>query len=318
MARRESSGRSWSSRSVALVAALLTVRTLLSPALAAESKPKNRDPKEEAAAISQVADAKNTAGDYAMCGDLFQQAYRTDPSYLGYLFSAARCEQKAGQLDAAERDFRLFLARCPQTDKLVEKAKKFLDEILEERKKVAVAKVEPSKPDPAKPDPTRPDLPAPGPGAAGAAATGTAPAGTAAGAVDAGLRKGAREPAPRLAPWAATLGGAAVLVAGGAVMAVGLSQRADLRDQLTPSSPGGLIVGVTPQEARSRQSAAQNWVTAGAVGIGLGAVALGLGAWWLSSGGQPAPDQAAAWQVAPWLDVRGEGVRGGAVVQAQF
>ncbi|MSQ82875.1 MAG: hypothetical protein EXR77_08155 [Myxococcales bacterium] len=95
------------------------------PALAVD-----KSAKEEAAAISQVATAKHQAGDFALCAELFAQAYAKDPTYLPYLFSAARCLHKKGDLDGAERDYRQFLARSPKGAQLVDKAQEYLDHLL--------------------------------------------------------------------------------------------------------------------------------------------------------------------------------------------
>lgn len=218
--------------------------------------------KEEAAAISQVAAAKDKEGDYAMCASLFQRAYQTDPSYLGYLFSAARCEQKAGDLDAAERDYRLFLARNPKGDKLSEKAQQQLDQILAERKKGPVA----------------------GPAAVGKPAD-TADPKLAAPPTPADL---AHPATPTALPpqatstraWVAIVTGGALVAAGMGLTWSGLGLRTDLENQLAQRQQG-LIVGMTPVEAHERESAYRLRLGAGVGGAVVGAAVLGAGIWWL-------------------------------------
>lgn len=242
---------------VALLSALLLLPSLGAFAADPKAKPakvgEDKD-KEEAAAISQIAAAKNQASDFGMCAELYQQAYHKDPSFLGYLFSAARCEQKAGDLDAAERDFRLFLARNPKGDKLSDKAQQFLDEILEERKKAPLPKKEVKDPkdpgvDKVPPlDPVKPEVvaPAPTPSHAGA--------------------------------WATTIGGAVLAVGGGVLTWTGFGLKSDLTATLA-HPPDALILNSSPTEARADESAYRTRIAAGAGVAVVGVAAVGLGYW---------------------------------------
>jgi tetratricopeptide (TPR) repeat protein len=233
------------------VAAAL-VLTAAAPAWAA--KPKAEDPRaraaREAAALSQVAASKNDAGEFKLCADLYLQAFRTDPGFLAYLFGAARCEQKAGDLEAAERDYRVFLQRVPSDDPYAPKAQGFLQEVQTLRKQAAEPKSEPKvepKPGPATPptvvaaEPTSP------------------PAG----------------PPPRLGAWSTVALGAVAAGVGVFGVATGLAARAELERDLEHGS--GLITAMTPGEARERDDAARLRMSWGGALLGVGAVAAGAG-----------------------------------------
>ncbi len=230
------------------------------PVLAAHGKPlKNQEKSasEEAAAISQVAAGKHEAGEFALCGDLYQQAYRKDPTFLGYLFSAARCEQKGGDLDAAERDFRAFLARNPKGDKLSDRAEQFLGEVLDARRKTAEKPaLDPTKPHGEgdlglKPEPQHPDPKPPLPSG----------------------------PSHAAAWW--TLGGAAALTAGGALLlASGLQARSDLTAQMS-NHTGTLITGTTPTQARADESSYRGRLGVAAGVLTAAAATVGVGLWLL-------------------------------------
>lgn len=250
-----------STRVAALLCALLCLQSPCVFAADPKAKPakvvEDKD-KEEAAAISQIAAAKNQASDFGLCAELYQQAYHKDPSFLGYLFSAARCEQKAGDLDAAERDFRLFLARNPKGDKLSEKAQQFLDEILEERKKAPLPKKDVKDPkDPVVQQvvPIEPVKPV----------VVVAPAGPS-----------------HAAAWGATIGGGALVIAGGILTWTGFGMKNDLTARLAHPADA-LILNTSPTEARADESAYRTRIVAGAGVAAIGVVAVGLGYWLFGS-----------------------------------
>ena len=231
--------------------------------------------KDEAAAISLVAASKAKAGEFALCASLYQQAYRQDPSYLAYLFSAARCAQKDSNFDAAERDYRAFLARSPATDPLVEKARTNLDEILGRRRAAAV--------------PDEQARPPASPAAAALPPAVTLTAGSA------GTPAGDAQIAPPLAAgpaawpnWAWLAGGTLAVAGGGWLVAGGVADRAALSSDLAHPA-NGLIVGVTPSQAHARDVAWRTSVGAGAALAIAGAAAASWGGWqvWRGSPLQP-------------------------------
>lgn len=223
----------------------------------AKARPsKNRAAQEQAAALSQVAAAKNEAGDFKLCAEFYHQAYRTDPTFLGYLFSAARCEQKAGNLDAAERDFRDFLARAPKGDELVGKAGEFLDEILAERHKARQVDKQPPADQPAAVEPPAAVTPVQAP---------------------------PQEPSPSSGngvAWAVLGGGAALAAVGAYFVADGLAARTALQHDLALPQ-GGIITKLSPSEAHDRESSYRTRLGLGGGLAGLGVVALGAGVWLL-------------------------------------
>lgn len=291
MTNREFKERlSWSSRgasqgqpgkrtALALTAALLAQLTAMPSAWA---EPGDKD---EAAAISQVAGAKAKAGEFALCAALFHQAYAKDPGYLAYLFSAARCAQKAGELDGAERDFRTYLARCPKGDKLAEKAEQYLAEILEERKKAPPAVATPPQ------ETAGAASPKGEPKAAAERPAGTEkPAGAPPPEVPAPVEKIAdstpktaavlrAEPSPSRGGLWLALGGVALMAGGAALWAQGQSQASELDGQLSGRGDG-LVLNQSYAEAMGRQDDANR-----AIGLGLGvavvgALLTGAGSWW--------------------------------------
>lgn len=269
-----------SKRTALALATALVAQLMAVPAAWAE--PGDKD---EAAAISQVAGAKAKAGEFALCAALFHQAYAKDPGYLAYLFSAARCAQKAGELDSAERDFRTYLARCPKGDKLAEKADQYLAEILEERKKAPPAAPTPA----ATPGPDKAGFPDKA-GAPDRAAVPDKPAGAPHLEPPAPVEKSAdlapKTPAvvradqspSRGGLWLA-LGGVALMAGGAVLWAQGQSQASDLDSELGGRGDG-LVLNQSHAAAMSRQDDANR-----AIGLGLGvavvgALLTGAGSWW--------------------------------------
>lgn len=248
----------------------------------------------EAAAISQVAAAKAAQGKFDLCAELYHQAYRVDPSFLGYLYSAGRCEQKGGKIDAAERDYRAFLARAPADDAVAARARAHLDAILEQR-----AKAPP--PEPAQVTPPANDAPAP---AVAPDPPRPAPVPAAATPPPAAIGAGAPVPTPadwkRPVGWACVGTGSALLVAGGAFAVLGWMDRADLQSRLDQRSEG-LIVGMTPAEAHAAERDYRGRYALGGILGGVGALAVATGAW--------------MWATAPQTSVGLQALPGGAAVR---
>lgn len=213
--------------------------------------PRKKSGKDEAAAISQVAARKHEAGDFPLCASLYHQAWRADPLFLGFLFSAARCEQKAGDLDASERDFKQFLNLSPDDEPLNEKARTFLGEIAEARKQLDAQKKAEEAQRKAEEKPPEPPI----------------------------LVKPLPPEPSRTVAWTTTVGGGALVLAGAALLASGFSQRSDLRDRLTSKDGKGLITDTTPQEAHDAEFDYRLRLGLGATCAALGVMAVGTGVW---------------------------------------
>ncbi len=98
-------------RILAVVAALgIALATAPMPAAAATPKAQQ----EEAAALSRLAAKRAESGEFAKAAEMFHEAYRIDAGYPGYLYSAARAEEKAGMLAEAERDYTKFIDVAPK------------------------------------------------------------------------------------------------------------------------------------------------------------------------------------------------------------
>ncbi len=109
------------------LASLLALALLLcaAPGWAADAVAKQ----EEAAALSVVAKSKADAGDFAIAAELYQQAFRSDPAELGYLYSAARCWHKAVRWVEAEAAYDDFLKRASADHPQRGKALQFVEEV---------------------------------------------------------------------------------------------------------------------------------------------------------------------------------------------
>lgn len=228
---------------------------------------------DEAAAISQIAMAKAKAGDFKLCAELYGQAYRTNPAFLGYLYSAARCAQKGGDLDAAERDYRSLLARAPADDDLAKRARVHIEAVLQAR---ANAKPPPS--------PTPP---------VGAVAQ---PAPAAVARLPAAVSETNPDAWQRPTGWAAVVLGGTAAALGVWWIADGLRQRADLQERLDVRTDG-LVIGMTPAEAHADEDAYGATLNRGIAFAAGGLLVGGLGTWLLATAPEsvalrvlPAPD----------------------------
>lgn len=100
--------------------------------------------------------------------------------------------------------------------------------------------------------------------------------------------------------WGGAIAGGGLLVGAGALLAVALSDQAQLDAQLAETQ-GGRISGVTYSDAAARQSLINRRLVLGQVLGGVGLAALGLGAWWIWT----APERRLSLQLSPrgatWL-----------------
>lgn len=215
------------------------------PSLAIAKKP--IPPAKEAAAISVVARSKSDSGDYAMCADLYHQAYALDPGFIGYLYSAARCEQKAELLDRAEKHYRVFLQRSPEDTSLAKRAKKHLIALMELRKQTPMQSSPPLS--------KNSSLAAPSPEPGGVNST-------------------------SFRGWSLLSGGVLASVGGGYLLKLGGDKKNQLKDQLSNRSQG-YIVGITLANAQEDERAYRLNYVAGGLLIGAGVAAVVSGVWWL-------------------------------------
>lgn len=235
----------------------------------------------EAAAVSMVAAQKAKVGEYKLCRDLFRQAYQLDPSYLGYLYSAGRCAQKANDLDAAEHDYRAFLARATAGHALRDRATGHLDEIFAARNKAAAEQAAADKvaAEKAAADKAAANNGAANKGAANNGANGQTSAGNGGAA---GVHS--VEPPADGRTWLTRglFAGGGLAVAGGAVLvALAVSDRAALQDRLAPEPGKELVWKLNRATAQSEADAIDGRVQLG-VGVAAAGVALvggGLYVW---------------------------------------
>ena len=236
--------------------------------------------KDEAAAISLVAMGKAKAGNYALCADLYVQAYRIDPSFLGYLYSAARCQQKAGKLDDSERNYRVYLKRAPPDDELVARARQHLNEIMAARKEALSGADKAGQP--VFDTPEKRSLvtrrPSSDPAVEKTPMVPTAEA----------VEKKAVEPGPPVAgwkgpmAWSGLIGGSLLALSGTGLLVVGQMKQSTLEDDLATSG-GGKIVTMSRQQALDREAENFSTMRSGAVLAGVGVIAAAAGYWWLDS-----------------------------------
>ncbi len=203
----------------------------------------------EAAAISVVAHSKSSSKDYNMCAELYHQAFVLDPNNLGYLYSAARCEQKGELLDRAEKHYRVFLQRSSEDSSLAQRARNHLQEIIEFRK------VSPPAPVEAPQLKSQPSSPLP-------KATGVDP--------------------NTLRRWSLISGALLVASGGGYFLTQGHKNEELLNDKLSNTSQG-YIVGITPKQAQRDERGYRTQYTLGGLLIGAGLGAFAAGTWYFKA-----------------------------------
>jgi len=245
---------------------------------------------DQAAAISQAAMARYKEKNFKLCAELYLQAFRLDTRVVGYLYGAARCQQKDGQLLQAEHSYEQVAKAATNDFSLAERAKTRWYQLRtarlareEQARKAAAAKAAREK-------------------AAAAKAAKVA-------AAKAAAAKAAREKAARQAELdrrraaAATSNvkallagglGVVALASGGWLLMDGLARGDELESDLAKLGPSGKIAGVNHETAVERQAGA-NLRTG--VGTGLliaGAAAVGTGVYLLLAAPEPAAAKPAA------------------------
>jgi len=198
------------------------------------AQPVRADPparQQEALSLSQRALDAYLAGDFARAALLYAQAWRTWPGELLYLYNAARAEQRAGQFEAAERDYQQFIDEAPPDHVELDKARQHLAEVRAARKASAPA---PAK---ALPAPTVEPRPA---------ATRAAPASP--------LRPGPAGSSARSTGGVVLLVGGAGLAIGGGVVLAGAAADQTVLDAKLAQTQNGAIVGVDHATATAEQA----------------------------------------------------------------
>lgn len=256
-----------------LIAALL-LSALLPMATAALADPSKQ---EEAAALSVVAKAKADAGELAIAAEMYVQAAKIDPAEFGYLYSAARCFQKAGKWAEAEKAYVDYLQSAPADHAGRSKAVSYLEEVRriktdEAARRKATEELEREK---AKLAEERQKLEAQRQREKDAEAARKA--------AELKLRREQPAPAPAADSWrepvglATGLAGAAAMLTGGVVWAIGLSNAADLSSALAQKDGNGKITGIGREDALERRSTAFTEQAVGGVLFGLGTIAAATG-----------------------------------------
>lgn len=230
---------------------------------------------EEAAALSIVAKAKADAGEFALAADMYEAAYRMDPTVGGYLYSAGRCAHKGGLWAKAVENYKHYRQVTPPADPAYAKAGEYLAETELQLAKVDKIKAE----EQAKVDAEKA-------AAANAAAVSAAERARAADAA----KKAAEVKIPtlqRLAPatWKkptamGAIGvGVVALGLGGYFAASGIGEIGDLQAKLDQRDPNGKVTGIERDAAMTAQSDGNRHKLVGATLIGTGAILAGIGTW---------------------------------------
>ncbi len=244
-------------------AALLAALALGPPALMTSDAIAAPDNASKASVLAEQAMKFHFGGQPALAIALYRQAYKLDPQ-PGYLYSAGRAAQKAGQLDTAKADFEAVVAKVPADSPFAIKARARLAEIAAEKAKAKPP--EPEKPAPAvvkpapKPVVTTPPPAAPAPPAPAAPARANSTA------------------------WA-MLGGGAMVLGGGVLLGIGALNEAELLDSYKDPKTGKYDLSrIDRDELRAREGS-YNLRVIGAYGLGgVGLAAAIAGALWLRDG----------------------------------
>lgn len=250
-------------------ASLIACFAMSSPAAAQVNLSKS----EEAAALSQAARAKFKEQRFGVCAAMYREAFGLDRGQVGYLYSAALCEQKATNFAAAERDYRTVLGLVGPEHALAGKARGHIAEVraalvAKQQADAHKRKVEREK-----------KLFAEAAARKQRAAQAKSAAAAKARQKAAGNVSFAPQPSwQRPVSWASIGLGIVAAGIGGFLLVDGMSDMELLQKDLEKTE-NGLIVGVHRDDARSRQEDAQGKQKLGggvvAVGVGIAAV----GAW---------------------------------------
>ena len=106
--------------------AICALVALFSVALCRPAVADSPDAAKQAMAASILAKSELDAGHFAKAAELYHQAFKVFPGEPGYLFSAARAEDKGEVLPAAERDYQEFLKIASPKHEKYEAAQNYL------------------------------------------------------------------------------------------------------------------------------------------------------------------------------------------------
>ena len=237
---------------------------------------------ERSKAVALASDAeKAQREDPKLAASLYLDAYKLAPSRPELLFRAAVAEQQAGDLTAAKTRFEEYLAKAPASAGERSQAQARLDSIRRKLNPQAVMEPQPEvvpqpKPEPkpeVKPEPkaeVKPE-PKPEPKPLVQPEVIRPPIGVQAPAV---------EPA-RWPGWALVGTGGALVISGLVVYLGASSANKQLQSDLAGTNAGGLINGLTHEEAAARASSINTTMGVAAGLTGAGIAAAGVGTWLL-------------------------------------
>ena len=261
-------------RAAALAACCLVAAVLVSQPAAAQ---KRLTTAEKAAAMSVVARQRAEAGQFKIAAEMYKAAYRLDGQVVGYLYSAARCAQSAGNVSGAAADYERFLAAAPVDHALAQKARGHLATCkakvaAESAREAAERKAVADKAQAAREAAAR-DAAARAESAHAAAAKAGKPA--------AQVASGGGWRAPTA--WASVAVGVASVATGAWFLADGSGKVDDLKLRLDDTNSNYKIKGIDRDAALAMQDEANQSKRIGAAAAGVGVVLAGVGVWMLLS-----------------------------------
>ncbi len=246
--------------------------------------PKALSRAEQAAAVSLAARAQAQQGNYAHCASMYHEAFGLDGEVPGYLFSAARCEQKAGAWAEAIEHYKRFDELADPGDPLSAKAVAYRQECADALARQQAAQRDQQAREQQAREKQAQERAAEARAAATQAQSAKARPNGAGTAPSVGLKARPGGPWRERWGWIAAAAGAASIGIGAWQVGEGLSARADLDAQLkaaADASIDGKVQTLSQQTAQERESRADVSVRVGAALAGVGAVSGGVALWLL-------------------------------------
>lgn len=249
---------------------------------------------EQAAALSLAARGKYKEQRFSVCAAMYREAFGMDRKQIGYLYSAALCEQKAGNHTAAQRDYETVLSLSMPEDPLAVKARNHLQEV--RAAQIAAHRAEAEK---RRQQRLANEVAAKAARDKAAAAQRTnKPAAIANTAL-------AADPAwHKPAGWASVALGIVAVGVGGWVLVDGMSDVDDLKTKLAKDPKSGKIEVIARADALAEQDAANSKQRMGAGVLAVGVAVAATGAWLLQPSSPPKNGQQRS-TLAPLIGARG-------------